>query len=109
MHNQEVRGGLVSEADESRVWPADPAAVPLDVRGACADLLALAEEHNVLNAALMEAHRARHSQEQQARRGDSCVEGARRRRHARGVAFARSRNSSTRFAGATREGGRAPR
>ncbi len=64
MCNQELHGGLVSEAEESRVFPADPATPPLDVRGACADLLALAEEHNVLNAALLAAHRARHGQEQ---------------------------------------------
>jgi AraC-like DNA-binding protein len=64
MRNQELLGGLVSEAEESRVFPADPAAAPLDVRGACADLLALAEEFNVTNAALLAAHRARHGQEQ---------------------------------------------
>ena len=64
MRNQELCGGLVSEAEESRVFPADPATPPLDVRGACADLLALAGEHNVTNVALLAAHRARHGQEQ---------------------------------------------
>ena len=64
MRNQELLGGLVSEAEESRVFPTDPATPPLDVRGACADLLVLAEEFNALNAALLAAHRARHGQEQ---------------------------------------------
>ena len=64
MRNQELCGGLVSEADESRVFPPDSGTPPLDVRDACADLLVLAEEHNVLNAALLAAHRARHGQEQ---------------------------------------------
>ncbi len=63
MRNQELLGGIVCEAGEDMVFPDDPARTPLDVRGACAALLRLAEEHNLTNAALLESRRLRHGEE----------------------------------------------
>lgn len=63
MCNQELLGGIVCEAVEGRVFPADPATPPLDVRGACAALLRMAEARNLANAALLEARRLRHGEE----------------------------------------------
>ena len=57
MHNAELRGGLVASIPERRLFCAGSNAPLVDVRAACADLLRLAEEHNLTNAALLESRR----------------------------------------------------
>ena len=57
MHNAQLLGGLVAGMAERRGFVAGSNRPAIDIRGACADLLRQAEEQNLTNAALLEAHR----------------------------------------------------
>jgi len=64
MRNAELVGGLVASVAERKVFPDRSGAAALDLRAACADLRALAEEANITNAALLESRRREYSREQ---------------------------------------------
>lgn len=57
LHNAKLIGGLVAAISERRVFPGGTAVPEIDIRAACTDLRLLAEEHNLTNAALLEARR----------------------------------------------------
>lgn len=66
MHNALLAGGLVAAIEEAKVFPRGILSPAMDIRGAMADLLLLAERHNLTNAALLETRR-RDSQRERAR------------------------------------------
>ena len=55
--NARLLGGLVAGVSEAQLFPRGINAPAFDVRAACADLLHLAETHNLTNAALLETRR----------------------------------------------------
>lgn len=62
MHNAAVLGGLVAGIAEAKLFRSGSAR--LDVRAACTELRRLAEQHNLTNAALLEARRQEYQREQ---------------------------------------------
>lgn len=63
LHNARLVGGLVTGLAERELFEPTTRRPRLDVRGACAGLLRLAEEHNLTNAALLDARRREHQRE----------------------------------------------
>jgi len=64
MVNARITGGLVAAVPERRLFPNQDGRPSLHIRAACADLRRLAEQHNVTNAALLQANRERYEREQ---------------------------------------------
>ena len=63
LHNARLLGGLVAGITEKRLFPRGTQSPLLDIRAACADLLRLAEEQNLTNAALLESRRREYQRE----------------------------------------------
>lgn len=65
MRNSQLTGGLVAGIAEGTLFPAGTPLPVIDVRQACAELLALVESHNLTNASLLESRRLEHQRERQ--------------------------------------------
>ncbi|MGE5609431.1 MAG: helix-turn-helix domain-containing protein [Bacillota bacterium] len=63
MHNEKLLGGLIAGVSERRLFPDEINSPSMDIRGACADLLGLVEQHNLTNATLLDLHRRQSQQE----------------------------------------------
>ncbi len=69
MLNARVVGGLLAVMAEGRLFEKDAAGCSFNTHGACAELRRLAEQENLTNAALLEAHRADYLREQKRAEG----------------------------------------